>query len=51
MNFEIQLVSVYYNVCIGGDMVLFKGMMCLLIECDDVVSVVGWFLLFDDEFI
>lgn len=45
------MVSVYYNVRIGGDMALFKGMMRLLIERDDVVSVVGRFLLFDDEFI
>ncbi len=34
-NSETQLASAYYNVRIGGDMALLKGMMRLLIERDD----------------
>ena len=34
-NSETQLASAYYNVRIGGDMALLKGMMRLLIERDE----------------
>ncbi len=40
-NSETQLASAYYNVRIGGDMALLKGMMRLLIERDDAASAAG----------
>lgn len=50
-NSETQLASAYYNVRIGGDMALLKGMMRLLIERDDAASAAGRPSLLDDEFI
>ncbi|EFC1434293.1 TPA: acid resistance putative oxidoreductase YdeP [Escherichia coli] len=50
-NSETQLDSAYYNVRIGGDMALLKGMMRLLIERDDAASAAGRPSLLDDEFI
>lgn len=50
-NSETQLASSYYNVRIGGDMALLKGMMRLLIERDDAASAAGRPSLLDDEFI
>lgn len=50
-NPETQLASAYYNVRIGGDMALLKGMMRLLIERDDAASAAGRPSLLDDEFI
>ncbi|MHT55211.1 oxidoreductase [Escherichia coli] len=49
-NSETQLASAYYNVRIGGDMALLKGMMRLLIERDDAASAAGRPSLLDDEF-
>lgn len=48
-NSETQLASAYYNVRIGGDMALLKGMMRLLIERDDAASAAGRPSLLDDE--
>lgn len=50
-NSETPLASAYYNVRIGGDMALLKGMMRLLIERDDAASAAGRPSLLDDEFI
>lgn len=47
----LGLSATYYNVRIGGDMALLKGMMRLLIERDDAASAAGRPSLLDDEFI